>query len=52
MASADFRKNGFDIHGFGIRSKYGKKYLGEEFQVFKDSKDIENSFAAKIRAIF
>lgn len=45
-------KNGFDIHGFGIRSKYGKKYLGEEFQVFEDSKDIENSFAAKIRAIF
>lgn len=45
-------KNGFDVHGFGIRSSYGKKYLGKEFQVFENSKDIENSFAAKIRAIF
>lgn len=46
------QKNGFNIHGFGIRSSYGKKYLGDQFQIFKDSKDIEDSFAAKIRNIF
>lgn len=46
------KKNGFDIHGFGIRSAYGIKYLGDQFQIFKDSKDIENGFAAKVRVIF
>lgn len=46
------KENNFNIYGFGIQSDYGKLYLKENFESFRDSADIKNSFATKIRQIF
>lgn len=49
----NMRSEGFRIMGIGIRSEYGKRYIGEDnFDVIEDLNDIRKNFANKLKNVW